>query len=372
MKNNVVLFFLLIALFFCGNAYSQEESGDVQSNSRFGGAVEFNTFYNDNVFSFSPSDLTTFSNLEKEIAIASTQRKKRLLTEKFSTISRTDDAIYMLKMRLSFSTEFIRQAPTSVRVRAATSLFHHNSVKNYSTFALELRQTFLRKYFISVGYATLPDYYLRNLFYKEYFPTTSIHDHYYEVTLNKKSIPVQIGGNILPRLSLAVGYENELTCYSEKFAERTSQSHILSLESDYTLSRTVKIHLNYDYSRAIADGRDNPDTNIVDISNYAHRVNVGTTIELKRLLKIPLQWNFDLVYEPQIFTSEKKLDKYHIGRKDNFTKVFTELEYNVLRNFKLSFNYIWEQNSTNLPETSDAGSYQTHQVGIGIEYSFRF
>jgi predicted porin len=232
----------------------------------------------------------------------------------------------------------------------------------------------MKKYYFSFGYSQLPEYYLRNLQYKDYsYPKSSIHYvKNVQASLKKNSFEFEVGGNLSSKFFSSLLFDVEQTSYNREFEERNSTTNVFALDGSYKLTRATKLNVDYTYSNAKADGRDNPDTNIADVSNYSHRFNAGAEIDLKRATKLPIQWRCVVVYESQSYTSEKSADKFHLGRKDNFYKIFTEIEYRLFKNVNLSLNYFWEENSTNLEETSDAGSYQTHQLGLGLEYAFRF
>ncbi|MBI5214503.1 MAG: hypothetical protein HY960_01985 [Ignavibacteriae bacterium] len=373
MKNKfAVAFSFIIVLSFFGVAQEEDSLG---VESRISGALGVTQYYNDNILDYSAKDLSKFNNFETEYraALDTSARNARLLKQKFS-IDKQDDAITALRIRGGISTEFITNNPTTFRFRMARSLYAHSPIKNYTSFGFEARQRFLKKYYFSFGYSQLPEYYLRNLQYKDYsYPKSSInYVKNVQASLKKNSLEFEIGGNLTSKLFSSLQFDIEQTSYNREFEERNSTTNVFALDGSYKLTRAMKLNLDYTYSNAKADGSDNPDTNIADVTNYSHRFNAGAEVELKRATKLPLQWKFVVVYESQSYTSEKPTDKFHLGRKDNFYKIFTEIEYTVLKNINLSLNYFWEENTTNLEETSDAGSYQSHQVGLGVEYLFRF
>ena len=150
----------------------------------------------------------------------------------------------------------------------------------------------------------------------------------------------------------------------------------------------IGLSTSYRFSTNWANGRDIADSTIADISSRTQRVTFGVDISLKNLLNLPAKISNDFSYEHQAYLSEKKYvhidsvdvfnnpiiidygDKYHYGRIDNLYRISTEVSYRFMRAFNVFLQYVWEQHRTNLPETSDAGSYQDHQIGGGVEYSF--
>ncbi len=370
MKNKLVIVFTSIILFSFNGFAQEEDSSGVES--RIFGTLGVTQYYNDNILDYSAKDLLLLNNLDDAIASETNARKKRLLQQKFS-VDKQDDAITTLRARVGVSKEFIANNPTSLRFKAAHSLYGHSPIKDYTSFGVEIRQRFLKKYYFSMGYSQLPEYYLRNLQYKDFnYPKSSInYVKNIQATLKKNSLEFEVGGNLTSKFFTSLQFDVEQTSYNREFEERNSTINVLALDGSYKLTKATKLNFDYTYSNSIADGSDNPDTNFADVSNYSHRFNIGAEVDLKRATKLPVQWRSVFVYESQTYTSDKSADKFHTGRKDNFYKFFTEVEYALSKSVALSLNYLWEENTTNLNETSDAGSYQMHQAGLGVEYSFR-
>ncbi|MBI3193537.1 MAG: hypothetical protein HYZ34_03595 [Ignavibacteriae bacterium] len=386
--NRIVILCLFVLCLIHQSSAQDEDSSAV--TSRLFGSVSITESFNDNILDYSSKDLFRLNNgndilnfYTYAIDTATTKkarndfrRKKRLLTEQYQ-IDKSNDVITSVRLRIGVAREFFENNPTSLRLRVARSLYSNSPVRNYSSFGIEVRQAVFKKYYFSLGYSALPEYYLRNLYYEDYGDSSRIVDPRYRsmflpASLSKNSYAFEVGGSLSSKFSFSVQYDLESAIYNHEFTERDNIAHVIAFDASYKFHRTLKFYLDYKYSDAIAEGSVNSDTNIADISNSSHRFNIGGEWNLKSLTKLPLHWKAIFVYEAQSYSSVKFADVYHYGRKDNFYKIFSEVEYLFLKNFIVSLNYSWEENNSNLVETSDAGSYQTHQVGLGIEYSFRF
>lgn len=348
--------------------FCQSESETTQHKVKlsFFGRLDLSTNYNDNILDYSPIDIVKMDSVK----YASNNLKK------FS-INRLSDNITSAKIRLTFSANWFAHNPSTFRLKNNSYLYASNYIRNYSYWEFEVRQTFLRKNHFSLTYSNLPRYYLRNFYYHQ-IPERNpykLFSRYVEAYLHKQGFAVEVGRNFTRRVSLNMEYEHEDAKYNREFSERDNRTDNLKMSASYNISRLVDVSGSYRYSLSMANGRDNPDSTISDISYRSNRYAVGADFSLKSLIGIPLLLNTDAIFEYQKYLSNKIPilsygDKYHYSRKDKFYKISTALTYRFSRKFDLYLQYLWEKNTTNLAETSDAGSYQTHQIGIGASVLF--
>ena len=354
---------------------SAQEIPDSASDAvDFSGYVSFAQMYDDNVIDYSLNDLVLLGSIPKPV--------------KFS-VDKPMDNIYVGKLRLSLSTPLFMAEPTVISLRYRQYIYGVGTIKNYFSWELGVKQFVSKTDYVSVGFNLLPHFYVRNVFYKHPNPNPNgYRSRYVEETINKKGFDLVYGKRLSRRLSATIGYEYENTQYNKDFSERTNLQHLISLGATVNISRVIGTSVSYRFATSSANGRDIKDSTIADISTREHRIGLGLDVSLKPVFRIPVKISNDFSYENQTYLSEKKYvhidsvdvfnnpiiidygDKYHYGRIDNLYRISTEVSYRFMRAFNVFLQYVWEQHRTNLPETSDAGSYHDHQFGGGVEYSF--
>ncbi len=376
MKANHRLIASAITVILVGTSMAGQVKNSKKSNSfTIHGRIELSNSYNDNILDYSDRDIAKFDSVK----YASSNLKK------FS-INRTSDNITTARLRLVTTFRIIDNAPTTINLRLNQSFNNANHIRNYTSAQLEVKQVLMKKNYLTLGFSSLPRYYLRNYWYHQKPERNPYHlfSRYVEAYLSKKSYSIDIGRNFNKRISGEIGYEYEYTSYNREFNERNNSTHNLKFDADIQVNKVIKFSGAYGYAISWASGRVNPDSTIADISYRSNKFSFGLNISMKPLIGIPLRWKNNLVYENQNYLSGKipvdtidangaKIsygDKYHYGRKDNFYRINTELTFQFFTNFDIFLQYFWEQNKTNLAETSDAGSYQTHQVGVGARATF--
>jgi hypothetical protein len=358
-------FILLVSQRFVLCQTESEDTTDTVKLS-FSGRLDLSTNYDDNILNYSPIDILKMDTVK----YGSNNLKK------FS-INRLSDDITSAKVRLTFSANWFEHNPTTFRLKNNSYLYNSNYMRNYSSWEFEAKQVFFTKNYFSISYNILPRYYLRNFWYHQ-IPERNpykLFSRYVEAYLHKQGFAIQLGRNFTKRFSLNIEYEHENAAYNTEFSERDNRTNNLKIGASYKLNRLVDVSGSYRYSLSKANGRDNPDSTIADISYRSHRYTVGADFSLRSLTGIPLSLNADAVFEYQKYLSNKIPvltygDKYHYGRVDKFYKITTGLTYRFSKRFDLYVQYYWENNNTNLAETSDTGGYQAHQIGIGANILF--
>jgi hypothetical protein len=366
----------LLALGSVGRAQDSLEvadSADIESpppaeSSRdwFSGLLGITANYNDNILDYSPRDLNQLENNPDSVKFA---------------IRRPSDEFTNVKARLSARPYLFRRNPTLIQLRCSGNLFAASGIRNYFTLGLEIKQSFLRKNFITTSISILPRYYLRNISYRDLTLTPRDWLKTTEARFQKRSYGLEVGRNVTPRSAVSVGYEYTQTDYNDLLDERDNNTHKVNVDASVRLSPLLKLSGSYSYAISWAKGRELSDS-LTDISYWANRISLETLISLKKDYGIPVSLSTTIVFEYQAYLSgkiyefpprtfaERYGDKYHYGRFDRYYRISADLSYQVLQNVDLTLQYFWEHNVANLEETLDAGTYQTHQVGLGVEYAF--
>jgi hypothetical protein len=353
--------FAIILILFPFAANGQTSSQSSMDRLTIRGYVDISTNYNDNILEYSSGDIEKFG-LAKYSSSA---------WKKFS-INKLNDNITIAKFRAASTLNLFNRAPTSISLRTYQYLYHSSQIRNYGSWQAQLRQYFLRNNYISFTYNAIPRYYLRNYWYHQ-IPERNpyrLFDRYVEAYIKKQSYSIDVGRKFSTKFSAEAGYEHEYIEYNHEFSERNNHRYNVTFSARLKTGKIFEWSGNYSHTQSWADGRNNPDTTLVDISYKAYRIGIGLDLQLRPILKIPLKWSHDFTYESQAYLSDRTDDVYHYGRKDESYRFTTALAYRIFKNLDVYIQYYWEENKTNLPETNDAGDYQKHQIGGGIKVTF--
>lgn len=324
------------------------------------GRLEIEGTYDDNIMEYSSREIYELNN-----AVHPTKY----------VVTNSADAVGSIRLRLDLTPPISDPAfRTRLRFRVTDDAYRTNPVRTHHTWGIELNQKFYGRNYLLLRYTNLPDLYLRNLFYHRYRLLSRFPSHYDRAVITKNEYSAEIGRSLSGALRLALNYEFNKVEYPAAFTERDNRYHALTVETDYRATRALRVSLDYTYALRWADGResftDPAYDSLADISSQYHRIEVRGVYDAKRLLGVPLTFQASTAYERQGFLSGKTGDIYHYGRSDNYWKAAAEIGYDLTENVGFFVHYIWEQNRTNLGETGDAGSFQTHIIGTGAEFSF--
>lgn len=323
------------------------------------GGIALSQNYDDNFLEYSSTEIRQFNE--------GTRPTKYVLEN-------TTDLVTSLRTRITLAPPlFSGGFRTLLRAKLNRSWNRTNSFRTYTTWGLELKQFLWEKNSIAFQFNSLPKYYLRNIFYHRYRQVSRLPSQYIPEELSKKSYAVELGRRLTPKLTAAFNYKQERATYNQEFYERSNTARDYALETDYRFSRWIRGGLDLTFSELWAHGRDDVGSpahdSLSDISSRSVRIMATCIVNLKPWIGVPLEVQPELTLEHQTYLSGKPWDAFHFGRIDRYAKFATELRYPLLRRLDCSLQYSWEQNRTNLGDTGDAGSYQEHRVGVGMEYS---
>jgi len=316
--------------------------------------------YDDNFMEYSPRDLFELNN--------------GVHPTKF-LVKNSVDGVGSVRFRLDLTPPVADpDFRTRLRLRFGRDMYRTNPVKDHDTWSVEINQKISGRNYVYFRITSLPDYYLRNLYYRRYRLLSRYPSHYERANISKNEYSIEIGRRMNARLRLALNYEYDRVSYSPSFAERNNSFHGVRIESDYGAARALRLSLDYGYALRWAGGREDYANaaydSLPDISSVYHTITAGVNWDIKRLVRLPLTVKAKLMYEHQSFLSGKPGDIYHFGRRDDYWRSSTELEYDLTAYLGLFVEYVWEQNGSNLPETGDAGNFQVHSISTGTAISF--
>lgn len=365
----------VIFLIFVTTAINYGQTTQNKYELTFHGRVDISEMYDDNILDYSPLDIIKY-----DLTKYSPSNLKKY------SIARISDNVTNLKFKYGTKINIFKNNPTSLTLKWNQYIYGASSIRNYNSYQIDLKQYFIRKNYLNITYSNLPRFYLRNFWYHQ-IPERNpyrLFSRYVEAFLNKQSVSLNVGRKFNKLVQFEVGYGYAYSDYNREFSERNSSAHIIKGNVDINPSRIISFDLGYQNTLSKARGRENYDSTISDISYRSNEIEIGFNLHLRSIIKIPISLKCNLNYEFQKYLSSKNPidtvdrlgnplsygDKYHYGRKDKYYKLSTELSYDLTKKIDLYFLYQYSRNKTNLPETNDAGSFQTHQVGGGVRINF--
>jgi opacity protein-like surface antigen len=368
-----IIFVLLLTL--VAATTNQSQTAQKKFKLTLHGRVDISENYNDNILDYSPQDIIKF-----DLPKYSPANLKKY------SIGQIGDNISSIKFKVGTNFKIFKRNPTLMKVRLNQYAYGKDNIRDYYSFQYEFKQYFLTKYYFDFNYYNLPHYYLRNFWYHQIPERNPYHlySRYAEAFLDKQVISFGLGGKINKKLRAEIGYGYGYANYNREFSERNNSIQMINGDIDLRLSRLFSINSGYRHSLSIARGRKNIDSTISDISYRSNEISVGLNIRFRSLVNLPFTLRTNFTYEYQKYLSQKHPidtldrlgnplsygDKYHFGRIDKYYKISTELSYLITKKIDLYLSYHYARNRTNLSETNDAGSFQSHQVGAGMRLSF--
>jgi len=259
LKFNIIsfiIFAILLQAFASPVAFAKKKkSPRKKSENSFLKKVKIRTdlgiLYDDNVINYSDDDLSTYDS--------------QVNPDRFSIKSK-DDVIINFGLSPEYSGKLFANRNGSVSLGAYYNFFVNNDVKRYIRFSLRARQHIIKGGYLQLSYGLIPSYYYRN-----YRPDSA----YAEAKFSKHTFGAEIGYDITKYLKVDLSYDLQLKNFNNDFNERDANINSLGLGVVARPVSKLKIWSGYKLEFARADGRHNPDINIVDVSYDAYIFPLG-------------------------------------------------------------------------------------------------
>ena len=322
--------------------------------------------YDDNILSGSDEDITRIGN-----PLPGDEERFRVETP--------DDTILAPELRLAFEHARPRGLATDVSATLRGYDYQTNSVKDYQSYSLDLRQdlnhsrehgTALR---LRAGF--IPSYYLRELIDDDESAAAGAIVHH-SLDYEKTELGLDLSQEIVHRrLSATVGYARERRDYNEHFNERDSDSDVISLDlSIYPLDTLAfRVRPYYAYESRTTRG-DLPGTPVIDDDAGFDSSLLGADVRWR--------WGRDADHRNEIsawydfevrdFTTPYAVDASHYGREDDIQQVGLDYDREFGPHWKLYFAGKHRVNDSSHPDAAGGTlttPYDKNVVGLGFRYS---
>jgi len=311
--------------------------------------AEVDLSYDDNIINYSDFDLDLFESGGRE--------------QKFAIESKSD-FITAPKFTLQLNPRILKRYASELSFTYRYKIYSKNSVKNYHFLSATVHQSLRKCGYWEFRYYFIPEYYYRN----QYDQTSG---EYKEAYFEKHSLTFEYGYYFKKYLKGAIGYSYRMKDF-DLFDERDAQYNSIYLESIWRYWKTVKFWGEYRVNYSRAEGRDNPDPAVKDVSYDSWGVTLGSRIYGRHFLPYPAEFVTAFKFDRILFQTEKVLDEYRLGRRDNNCEIRFGLAASPLKKVRLELDYYYSTKGVTLTEESLARrlEYTSNEIRLGLRYEY--
>ncbi|MBI5711381.1 MAG: hypothetical protein HZC42_13940 [Candidatus Eisenbacteria bacterium] len=321
------------------------------------------TTYDDNILQYSDTLLTVFDSGSKPTHFS---------------IASKGDLVLNPSLALTWESDAGHGRRHALRLRGEGDFHDRNATADYRSVSVLWRESWARGRRLSLGWFTLPRYYLRQLF-DEDLPLVPGQTRYRRATFRLQIGTVSWDQRLTKNTDIGVGYRYEGRAYDDAFVERDANLHQgeLALGFNRLPARgSVDLEGGYRVSRAKAADADEvpgvtPDDQDLSYSGFV--AGVRGRAELTRGKAWRLTGDVGYQLATRHFDSDRPADANHFGRSDLLNAVEVGLRAHYRPHFSARGFFRHEDNAAtmgpNARPTFDPGSYRVSQVGLSLEWS---
>jgi len=316
-------------------------------------------------------NLLQYSSNQRDLFLSGTK------PDRFS-IHTLDDLTWSPQVGLTWTLDRGAGRRRSLRAHFSGDLHSKNSTADLRSASLSLHESFQRGHRISLGYYTVPKYYLRQLIAEDYVPPFPGLSRYHRAEFGLDIGSIAWEHALGKRLDLGLAYQLENRGYNSDFRERDSKTHQARLSlllSGPDRGNSLGLLAGYRWDLAKGEDGDEPEAPPdADISYHGPIAGVEGRMQLTRSRTWRLSGEATYWLGYRGYDSNRPGDPYHFGRSDVIQTVESGLRLALRPHWTLRGFYRFESSDARLgstaPPTSDVGSYRQQQVGVGVEWSY--
>ncbi len=290
----VVAFLMVGILISPANAQKKKKSSAKASTTKlFSLNTDIGLAYDDNVINYSEADLGLIGDSTK--------------AGKFAIKSK-NDWITTIKIQPQIKSKLLFGRTAWVDASFEYFFYFRNDVRRYSKLSISGRQYVIPGGYVDLTYAYVPNYYYRNYLKNSIWMQAKFKKHY---------IKLETGYQVTKELKADLAYIFQNRIFNSEFTERNTKSNLVTAGIDYLFTKQFKASIIYDFESAIANGANNPDPNVIDVSYDAWDISLG----LRHYSPLFGHTNPEVYgvfqYRKIKFQSIKVRDEFRFGRNDN-------------------------------------------------------
>ncbi len=323
--------------------------------------IGMSSVYDNNILRYSDKYIARFDNREDE--------------GRFH-INTRDDLILVSSVRASATMKLFGSLNTTGTVDVRRRTYTHNTIKDWSSFGMSLRQDLIRQLAVQIGYNYIPSFYIRHYRDDDWisqYGYTPITFQPYGFRKDEVSGSVQYAVFASTRVRALFSYMRYF--YNEHFTEYDCRNTAFGGEVYQTIHKTLKIKGVYEYTTSRGDGT--PDMNpSYDEDNYV----LGAEYQLPRVFGRTNAIEVEGEYARRCYTTHHFLaiDVNHAGRRDYDYRFSATYGLELLDNLDLALKYAWHRRDVktsaaeNAEYLSDEKDYRQYELGLEARYVLNF
>ncbi len=324
--------------------------------AKIDGYIRISSYYDDNVFGYSDSDRTVFSNQTKP--------------ERFP-IDQIDDVVTSVAARGDIVWSRKRRSNWRLRFRYDASLYQSNTFRNNNQFGVELRRK-KRHSQTELSVRWTPNFYLRHLFWsslRSSTPRTLTDPTYAPANLSKVGFYLEREQRLARRLygRITLGYI--IKNYGAPFDERDNNTFSVAARLRKVFTRRFEAYVGGFIGTVNSSASDYNVVGISDVGNTETGFKGG--FELKLDKRGRFSWSESFAYAHQSYSTSDVADVFHFNRSDNEAVWRNRLTWRVHPHWQPRVFYTLRSSSTNVqPGVSDVGAFSSNRFGVQILHYF--
>ena len=327
----------------------------IKRPAKIDGYITLSSYYDDNVFSYSDSDRTVFSNQTKP--------------ERFP-IDQIDDVVTSVAARGDIVWSRKRHSNWRLRFRYDASLYQSNTFRNNNQFGVELRRK-KRHSYTELSVLWTPNFYLRHLFWSDKKASvlrTTTDPKYAAANLSKVGFYLEREQRLATRLygRITLGYV--IKNYGAPFDERDNNTFSVAARLRKVFTRRFEGYVGGSLASVSSSASDYKVDSIADVGNTETGFRGGFELKLDRRGKF--RWNESVSYAHQAYNSNSA-DKFHYQRSDNEVIWSNRLTWRVHPHWQPRVFYTLRNSSSNVQTgVSDVGAFSSNRFGVQVLHYF--
>jgi hypothetical protein len=366
---HILFFYLLIfSLSLSENLLAQKKTYNWEVHLSVG------TMYDNNILKYSDKYIQRFLNREDE--------------GRFH-IDRYDDVIFPYTLGITYSNKIFGNLNTIVGAGYNSNAYSYNGIKNWGQYNIHWRQYVTKSTSFRLSYSYIPKFYVRHFrdddwtdrfgytpktfkpyeFSKDNFSAWFQHYFFWKTT----------------RIRLYFSYMRYY--HNEHYTEYDSDNYLYGFRVYQLLAKKLKVNAGYRYITSAAKAID--DVNDFDEIDFARRSDAtynehiylaGIEFKFPKIFDLNNDISITGQYQRRFYTTDHfyELDPLHAGRHDYNYRVYSRYNLYIFSYLSVTpfFNWIFRNTDTSAEENqeylSDEKDYSQYQLGIKVNYKFRF
>ena len=293
------------------------------------------------------------------------------------SIKSLDDVIMNPTVGLAWTINQGKGRRHVLRARYTGDFHGTNNTRDYHELSAGWREVFPHGRSLSLGFYSLPGYYLRQLIAEDYLPPLGVPRHVraqFDLSIGSAAWDQAINKHI----DLELAYQLEHRAYVPDFKERNSDTHQGKLSLQFSGERPgtdVTLIGGYRVSKAKASDGDEVGgvADDEDVSYKGPIAGLEGRYEFSRHENTRLSADASYLLGYRKYDSNRAFDTYHNGRHDLSHTVEAGMRFAMRPHWAVRGWYKYEKSDATLgagaPTTSVVGSYNQSQVGVSVDWS---